>query len=125
MERLTERHWRSDEHYMRCSESCYGDGSTCVGCPAFEKLVERLGEYEDAGLTPWISADERLPHFNEEYIVVACDENAPADERIWGGTAVVVAEYYNGCWTWDDGGVEYDLTGLVTHWMKFPNAPKG
>lgn len=73
-------------------------------------------------LPKWISAKERLPNFNQPYIVTACDENAPAGEGIWYSTVVVVAEYYNGCWTWAENGTEYDLTGIVTHWMPMPKA---
>lgn len=81
------------------------------------KLEQEIGRLEAqnehfrevAEMTPkWISVEKQLPHFNHNYIV----------------TAVVVAEYYNGCWTWNENGTEYDLTGLVTHWMPFPAAPR-
>lgn len=51
MERLTERHYQADGYYMACSENCNEDIS-CIICPAFERLVDRLGAYEDTGLTP-------------------------------------------------------------------------
>ena len=76
-------------------------------------------------LTPpneWVSVDERLPEGNGEYIVTACDEGCPAGEGIWYDTVVVFAEYYDGCWTWNDG-TEYDLTDIVTHWMPLPAPP--
>ena len=51
MERLTEKHYLAEEHYMKCSEDCNVD-MDCVDCPAFDKLIERLAAYEDTGLTP-------------------------------------------------------------------------
>lgn len=51
MERLTEKHYLAEDHYMKCSEDCSVD-MDCVDCPAFDKLVERLAAYEDTGLTP-------------------------------------------------------------------------
>ena len=70
----------------------------------------------------WISVEERLPEGNGGYIVTACDEGCPAGEGIWYDTVVVFAEYYDGCWTWNDG-TEYDLTDIVTHWMPLPAPP--
>ena len=70
----------------------------------------------------WISVEDRLPEGNGEYIVTACDEGCPAGEGIWYDTVVVFAEYYDGCWTWNDG-TEYDLTDIVTHWMPLPEPP--
>lgn len=51
MERLTEKHYLAEGHYMKCSEDCNVD-MDCVDCPAFDKLIERLAAYEDTGLTP-------------------------------------------------------------------------
>ena len=51
MERLTEKHYLAEDHYMKCSEDCNVD-IDCVDCPAFDKLIERLAAYEDTGLTP-------------------------------------------------------------------------
>lgn len=51
MERLTEKHYLAEDHYMKCSEDCNVD-MDCVDCHAFDKLVERLAAYEDTGLTP-------------------------------------------------------------------------
>lgn len=98
------------------------------------KLEQEIGRLEAQNehfretakmMTEWISVEERLPHFNDNYIVTACDEDVPDDEGIWFSTVVVVAEYYKGCWTWNDNGLEYDLTGIVTHWMAMPEPPKG
>ena len=51
MERLTERHYLGSDYYMKCSEECNVD-MDCIDCPALEKLVDRLGAYEDTGLEP-------------------------------------------------------------------------
>lgn len=72
----------------------------------------------------WIPVTERLPEENENYIVTACDEGSPAGEGIWCSTVVVVAEYYGGSWIWYDGGCEYSLEGIVTHWMPLPEPYK-
>lgn len=72
----------------------------------------------------WISVKNRLPDSNGLYIVTACDEGCAAGEGIWYDTVVVTAEYYNGCWTWYEGGQEYDLDGIVTHWMSMPEPPE-
>lgn len=74
--------------------------------------------------TQWISVEDRLPGENGQYIVTACDEGEPYDMMIWNDTVVVCAEYYNGCWTWEENGTEYDLNGIVTHWMPLPTNPK-
>lgn len=72
----------------------------------------------------WIPVTERLPEKNGNYIVTACDEGCSYGEGIWYSTVVVVAEYYNGAWTWYEGSTEYDLEGIVTHWMQLPTPPK-
>ena len=51
MERLTEKHYLAEDHYMKCSEDCNVD-MDCVDCHAFDKLIERLAAYEATGLTP-------------------------------------------------------------------------
>ena len=96
-----------------------------------KNIALRLAAYEDTGLTPeevqqmrWISVEERLPKKHSEYIVCACDEGEPIDERIWGDTVVVCADYYDGGFTWDEGNTEYDISDIVTHWMPLPQPPK-
>ena len=77
-------------------------------------------------LTPpneWVSVEERLPEKHSEYIVCACDEGEPIDERIWGDTVVVCADYYDGAFTWYEGNTEYDISDIVTHWMPLPAPP--
>ena len=51
MERLTEKHYLAEDHYMKCSGNGHGD-IDCIDCPAFDRLVERLAAYEDTGLMP-------------------------------------------------------------------------
>ena len=51
MERLTEKHYLAEDHYMKCSEDCNVD-MDCVDCPAFDKIIERLAAYEATGLMP-------------------------------------------------------------------------
>lgn len=72
----------------------------------------------------WIPVTERLPDSDGNYIVTACDEGCSYGEGIWYDTVVVVAEYYKGSWTWNENGTEYDLCGIVTHWMCLPEPPK-
>lgn len=77
-------------------------------------------------LTPpneWGSVKERLPDKHGEYIVCACDEGEPIDERIWGDTVVICADYYDGTFTWYEGNTEYDISDIVTHWMPLPAPP--
>lgn len=101
------------------------------------ELVKAILEWEDAHpnkavpykptLTPpneWVSVEERLPDKHDEYIVCACDEGEPIDERIWGNTVVVFADYYDGTFTWYEGNREYDISDIVTHWMPLPAPPE-
>ena len=90
--------------------------------------MAQLADYLiNSGVTvqEWISVEDRLPDKDGCYIVTACDEWCSCGEGIWYDTVVVVAEYYKGSWTWYDGGREYSLEGIVTHWMPMPNPPKG
>lgn len=96
-----------------------------------KNIALRLAAYEDTGFTPeevqqmrWIPVEERLPEKHSEYIVCACDEGEPIDERIWGDTVVVCADYYDGGFTWYEGNTEYDISDIVTHWMPLPEPPK-
>ena len=100
------------------------------------ELVKAILEWEDAHpneavpykptITPpnkWVSVEERLPDKHDEYIVCACDEGEPIDERIWGDTVVVFADYYDGTFIWYEGNREYDISDIVTHWMPLPAPP--
>ena len=90
-----------------------------------EWLAEYLAEHLPTITPPneWVSVKERLPDKHGEYIVCACDEGDPIDERIWGGTVVVCADYYDRTFTWYEGNREYDISDIVTHWMPLPALP--
>ena len=101
------------------------------------ELVKAILEWEDAHpnkavpykptLTPpneWVSVEERMSDKHDEYIVCACDEGEPIDERIWGNTVAVFADYYDGTFTWYEGNREYDISDIVTHWMPLPAPPE-
>ena len=89
-------------------------------------MIRRQPTVDDAEVlrVMWISVKDRRPDSNGLYIVTACDEGCSAGEGIWYDTVVVTAEYYDGSWTWFEGGSEYDLSGIVTHWMPLPEPPK-
>lgn len=119
MERLTEKHYRSnDGYYMVCSGNCYNPVGACDDCPEFEKIVDRLGAYEDTALTPeqvpkWIPVTERLP---DHVGVIATD-----------GKRVYLT---NGSWFYknEKGRIRipanYGAGADVTHWMPLPEPPK-
>ena len=73
----------------------------------------------------WISVKDRLPDKDGCYIVTACDEGCSCGDGIWYDTVVIEAEYYKGEWSWNENGIEYDITDLVTHWQPMPQPPKG
>ena len=109
-------------------ELCYGlKKGNCICkdcCTGFENCTFTLAPAPT--LTPpneWVSVEERLPEKHSEYIVCACDEGEPIDERIWGDTVVVCADYYDGAFTWYEGNTEYDISDIVTHWMSLPEPP--
>lgn len=89
----------------------------------FDAIIEFLGDAMKRGES-WISMEDRLPDGDGNFIVTACDEGCPAGEGIWYDTVVVVAEYYHGSWTWYEGGSEWSLDGIVTHWMPLPAPPE-
>ena len=90
-------------------------------------LIERLTA-ENAALREkhrWIPVTERMPERNGKYIVSCDDSMCSYGEGIWYSSGVVVAaEYYDGEWTWNEGGTEYSLEDIVTHWMPLPEAPE-
>ena len=139
MERLTYDCYFGDIHWwhvkgagdLGCRQVCEEqEENGCKGCP-IELAFDRLAAYEDTDLAPeevqqmrWIPVEERLPVAQGKYIVTACDEGCPYGEGIWYSTVVVVADYYKGCWAWDDYRCEYDISDIVTHWMPLPQPPK-
>lgn len=53
MERMTELYnGKVNEYYKKCSLKCYPNGFSCSDCEKLDNLVNRLGAYEDTGLTP-------------------------------------------------------------------------
>lgn len=73
----------------------------------------------------WRRVEDGLPHFNGEYIVCCDDSNEDSDMQIWGQRDVIaIGDFQDGLWAWEENGTEYDLTGLVTHWMPFPKPPE-
>lgn len=52
MDRLTGKHYDCGDYYMECSGSCANDDEMCGGCLWLEKIINRLGAYEDTGLEP-------------------------------------------------------------------------
>ncbi len=52
MERLTKKHYGAADYCMGCSENCANDAEMCGGCPWLERIINRLGAYEDTGLEP-------------------------------------------------------------------------
>lgn len=94
-----------------------------------QEYVDRCARYanEVMGLREkqrWIPVTERLPSKNGSYIVHCDDSCEPSDERIWGDSVVVEASWFFGAWSWNENGNEYDLDGIVTHWMPLPPAPE-
>ena len=80
MERLTEKHYLAEDHYMKCSDTCHVD-MDCIDCPAFEQLVERLAAYEDTGLTPEDAANIRvILKLDEGMTLMRLRELAEADK---------------------------------------------
>ena len=74
----------------------------------------------------WISVDDRLPDQSGNYIVCCDDSFCSYGEGIWySSDVVVVSEYYEGSWIWYEGGTEWSLENIVTHWMPLPLPPKG
>lgn len=95
-----------------------------------QEYVDRCARYanEVMGLREkqrWIPVTERLPSKNGSYIVHCDDSCEPSDERIWGDSVVVEASWFFRAWSWNENANEYDLDGIVTHWMSLPPAPLG
>lgn len=59
-----------------------------------------------------------------EYIVCAIDGISQYAERIRYRQIVTLAKYGLGEWTWNENGIEWDISGIVTHWMPLPELPR-
>lgn len=59
MERLTKAHYKaSDGYYLTCDAMCRREACTS-GCNRFGDVIDRLGAYEDAGLSPQACVEAR------------------------------------------------------------------
>lgn len=47
MERLTEKHYGSGDHYMKCSGNCAHECVEAYGCENLYEIIDRLGDIED------------------------------------------------------------------------------
>lgn len=66
MKRMTERHYvKKNGYYLKCSEApnC---PENCEECDRLENAINRLGAYEDTGLSPKLCADYKT--FEDECI---------------------------------------------------------
>lgn len=52
MKRLTEANGHGDYFYTECAKRCNGEPGDCAGCDFSDDICFRLGQYEDAGMTP-------------------------------------------------------------------------
>ena len=64
MERLTKKHYGGNGYYMACSEHC---NKECFDCKEIDKIIDRLGTYEDTGLEP-----ENMAHWMD-YFRAECE----------------------------------------------------
>lgn len=66
MERLTQKHYGADDYYMVCSGTCSKEEFRCEDCPETEKIVNKLGAYEDMGLEPEIANEAAMMFSSDE-----------------------------------------------------------
>lgn len=118
MERLTEKHYLAEDHYMKCSEDCNVD-MDCVDCPAFDKLIERLAAYEDIGLTP---EEIKAPFTEDAMINLAAQALGVEPSRLGklaeadkdGRLVVLPCKVGDGLWTFCSHPVEQVYSFTVT-----------
>lgn len=67
MDRLTGKHYDRGDYYMECSGRCSNDDEMCGGCPWLEKIINRLGAYEDTGMEPE-EIEKAMDAFREQEI---------------------------------------------------------
>lgn len=72
----------------------------------------------------WIKIEDRLPDNVGEYIVCAIDGISQYAERIRYRQIVTLAKYGLDEWIWHENGIEWDISGIVTHWMPLPDPPQ-
>lgn len=88
MDRLTGKHYDRGDYYMVCSGSCANDDEMCGGCPWLEKIINRLGAYEDTGLEP--------EDMKKAFRITAAREKELA--KLPGSVKTFVAECLQGGW---------------------------
>lgn len=126
----------SGDHSCELCNHCDNGNFMCIdnlaadAADMLQEYVDRCARYanEVMGLREkqrWIPVTERLPSKNGSYIVHCDDSCEPSDERIWGDSVVVEASWFFRAWSWNENANEYDLDGIVTHWMSLPPAPLG
>lgn len=52
MERMTGKRYHGEGYYMVRSGTCHSEDSECMNGAALDALIDRLGAYEDTGLSP-------------------------------------------------------------------------
>lgn len=108
MERLTAKE-NGHYYYPRCFEwECDGASERCEECELEEEVCERLGQYEDIGMSPdeivgklealadhngWIPVDEHLPKESLDSMIGWDDYR----------NRCVFVQYYNGRWVLGKG----------------------
>lgn len=126
----------SGDHSCELCNHCDNGNFMCIdnlaadAADVLQEYVDRCKRYAEETMElrekqRWIPVTERLPSKNGSYIVHCDDSCEPSDERIWGDSVVVEASWFFGAWSWNENGNEYDLDGIVTHWMPLPDAPRG
>lgn len=111
MERLTMRYGDSTEYYQKCAETC----GECDGCWNLNEAVNRLGAYEDTGLTPEVCANYKT--FEDECISKGVTfsrivELMNADTE--GRLVVLPCKVGDGLWTFCSYPVEQVYSFTVT-----------
>lgn len=127
MERLTEKGFHNSFSYLKCSESCNLVGVDCMGCPAFENVVNRLAAYEDIGLSPeelsdrarWIPCDEKLPENGEAVLCWYEYYRYGSYNRMFKTHGI--GFQFNGNW---GGEVAQGKNAKPLFWMPLPDPPK-
>ena len=126
----------SGDHSCELCNHCDNGNFMCIdnlaadAADVLQEYVDRCKRYAEEIMElrekqRWIPVTERLPSKNGSYIVHCDDSCEPSDERIWGDSVVVEASWFFGAWGLNENGNEYDLDGIVTHWMPLPDAPRG
>lgn len=125
MERLTKAHYKaSDGYYLTCDAMCRREACTSE-CNRFGDVIDRLGAYEDTGLSPQACIEAREIEAElsaEDYSIHRMVELMRADKD---GRLVVLpegmetADYMRICTAMLDSA---DAIGLLRDWADSPGA---